>query len=304
MRALVKTLNGVECIQREKPDIGSSDEVRIQVRRAAICRTDVFVATGIIPVSQGRVLGHEFTGVVEEVGDAVLNLHPGMRVVVNPLISCGVCPDCVRNLPHLCADTRFLGIDFDGAFAQYIVVSQKQVFPLPDSVGDAVGAYAEPLAATMAILDADLPEGGRVAVTGVGRIADLTELILNDHGYQAVRTHSWEGSDRAFDTLVETDLCTANADATLRMLRPGGLLVLKSRMPERIAMPPLLCISRRLRVQSVHYVAFDRALSYLDRCAAGLGKFIGTEWLLEDHGEAFAAALADEALKIYFKPND
>ena len=303
MKALVRTVAGVECMQRSLPSLHSSKDVRIKLLRAAICRTDVFVARGIIPVGDGRVLGHEFTGVIETIGDAVSHLKTGMRVVVNPLLSCGRCADCLAGLPHHCAETRFLGIHADGAFAQYVVVAESQVFPLADSICDAVGAYAEPLAATMAVLDADLPQGGLIAVTGAGRIADLTELILKDHGYEVTRVQAMAGHDAAFDVVVETDLCTANVEATLRLLRPGGLLVLKSRMPEPVALPPLLCITRRIRVQAVHYVAFDRALSYLDRCADRLKHFIGSEWALEDHQQAFAAACADEALKIYFKPN-
>jgi L-iditol 2-dehydrogenase len=303
MKALVKTTDGVECMRRSLPALRSSDGVRIKVLRAAICRTDVFVAQGIIPVAEGRVLGHEFTGVVESVAGSVSTLKPGMRVVVNPLLSCGCCADCMARLSHHCADTHFLGVHADGAFAQYVVVPESQVFPLPESIGDAVGAYAEPLAATMAVLDADLPQNGMIAVTGAGRIAELTEMILRDHGYEVTRVQSMAEHDGAFDAVVETDLCTANAEATLRMLRPGGLLVLKSRIPEPVALPPLLCITRRLRIQAVHYVAFDRALSYLNQYTERLINFLGGEWALEDHQEAFAAACADESLKIYFKPN-
>jgi D-arabinose 1-dehydrogenase-like Zn-dependent alcohol dehydrogenase len=303
MSALVKTTDGVKCMVHNLPAPHRADDVRIKVLRAAICRTDVFVARGSIPVADGRVLGHEFTGVVDAIGDAVLKLKPGMRVVVNPLLTCGRCADCLSDLPHHCVDTRFLGLHADGAFAQYVVVPAAQVFPLAETIGDALGAYAEPLAATMAVLDADLPQIGMIAVTGAGRIADLTEFILRDHGYAVTRAQATDGYDAVFAGVVETDLCTANAQAILRMLRPGGLLVLKSRMPESVALPPLLCISRRLRVQAVYYVAFDRALTYLERCADWLKQFIGSEWALEDHGKAFAAACSDEALKIYFKPN-
>ena len=87
------------------------------------------------------------------------------------------------------------------------------------------------------------------------------------------------------------------------MVKPGGLLVLKSRMPASVALPPLLCITRRLRVQAVYYAEFERALRYLGQWSHRLDGFIGSEWELEEHEQAFAAACADEALKIYFKPN-
>ena len=298
MKALVKTATGVQCLELPVPVLRGPQQVLIRVLRAAICRTDVLAAQGTLPVADGRVLGHEFMGVIEAMGDGVSRFAVGERVVVNPLLACGQCADCVARKPHQCAQADFLGIHVDGAFAQLIVVDEAQVFPLIDWVGDAVGAYAEPLAATMAMLDADLPPEGKIAVTGVGRIAELTHFILEDHGYDVTLTREGE-----HDVVVETDLCTANAEATLRMVKPGGLLVLKSRMPASVALPPLLCITRRLRVQAVYYAEFERALRYLGQWSHRLDGFIGSEWELEEHEQAFAAACADEALKIYFKPN-
>jgi L-iditol 2-dehydrogenase len=303
MKALVRTAAGVRCLEQPVPEVSTPKDILVKVSRAAICRTDVFAAHGLIPVADGRVLGHEFTGVIEAVGSGVANFKTGDRVVVNPLLSCGDCADCTAQRPHECAESRFLGIHRDGAFAQWIVVPASQVYALEDAIDDAVGAYAEPLAATMAMLDAELPPTGKIAVTGQGRIAELTHFILEDHGYIVALVQSGTGRDGEFDAVVETDLCSANAEATLRMLRPGGLLVLKSRMPALLALPPLLCITRRLRVQSVHYVEFDRAMRYLEKWAPKLAGFVGSEWSLEDHEQAFAAACADEALKIYFKPN-
>lgn len=298
MKALVKTATGVQCLELPVPVLRGPQQVLIRVLRAAICRTDVLAAQGTLPVADGRVLGHEFTGVIEAMGDGVSRFAVGERVVVNPLLACGWCADCTAKMPHQCAQAEFLGIHADGAFAQFIAVDAAQVFPLIDWVGDAVGAYAEPLAATMAMLDADLPPYGKIAVTGVGRIAELTHFILEDHGYDVTLT-----SEGEHDAVVETNLCTANAEATLRMIKPGGLLVLKSRMPAAVALSPLQCITRRLRVQAVFYAEFERALCYLGQCSHRLDGFIGNQWTLEEHDQAFAEACADEALKIYFKPN-
>jgi len=303
MTALVRTTAGMRCLKKSIPSLKSPTDVLIRVSRAAICRTDVFVAQGLIPVSDGRVLGHEFTGVVEAVASDVARFKPGDRVVVNPLLSCGVCTDCMDLRPHECANADFLGIQHDGAFAQWIVVPESQVYSLDDGIGDAVGAYAEPLAATMAMLDAGLPPEGKIAVTGLGRIAELTRFLLEDHGYSAELIHSRADHAGDFDAVVETDLCSANAEVTLRMLKPGGLLVLKSRLPAPLLLPPLLCISRRVRVHCANYARFDRAMRYLGQWAHLLEDFVGSEWSLEDHEKAFAAARTDESLKIFFKPN-
>lgn len=302
MKALVKTAAGLRCLDRPVPGLRGPRDVRVRVSRAAICRTDVFAARGIIPVADGRILGHEFAGVVESTGSGVTRCAPGQRVVVNPLLSCGRCRECLAQRPHECAAGEFLGLHADGAFAEFVVVSESRVFLVSDAVSDTLAAYAEPLAATMAVLDAGLPSGEPVAVTGAGRIAELTRLILEDHGYPVVRPAILTEHESCFDTVVETDLCPANAEATLRMLRPGGLLVLKSRVPAPVGLPPLLCVPRRLRVHSVYYAEFARALRWLEQRWPLLERFVGSEWALEDCGQAFAAADADEALKIFFKP--
>ncbi|WP_395743425.1 zinc-binding dehydrogenase [Prosthecobacter sp.] len=303
MKALVRTAAGLRCLEKPVPGVEKSGDVLIKVSRAAICRTDVFAAQGLIPVADGRVLGHEFTGVVEATGADVSRIKTGDRVVVNPLLPCGACADCAQGRPHECANAGFLGLHQDGAFAQKIVVPESQVHGLQDYVDDAIGAYAEPLAATMAVLDAGLPPHGKIAVTGRGRIAELTHFVLEDHGYSTEKVAVPAGRAGEFDAVVETDLCSANAEDILGMLRPGGLLVLKSRMPALLALPPLLCITRRLRVQAVHYAEFERALRYVGQWTQKLAGFVGSEWSLEDHDQAFSAACADEAQKIYFKPN-
>ena len=299
MKALVRTELGVRCLDVSVPTIRSTHDVLIRVSCAAICRTDVFAALGAIAVQPGRILGHEFTGIVEAVGAEVVCCKPADRVVVNPLLSCGTCPDCEKNQKHECSHTGLLGIQADGAFAQWIVVHEVQVFKLSESICDAVGAYAEPLAATMAILDAGLSKDRTIAVTGVGRIADLTKFILQIHGYDVTAPDS----DSSYEVVVETDLCNANVESTLRLVRPGGLLILKSRMPEKLELPPVLCIIRRIRLQAVYYARFDQALELLDRYAHRLTDFVGGDWPLEEYDAAFTAACADGARKIYFKPN-
>jgi len=284
---------------RAEPEVRQPTDVMIRVSCAAICRTDVYVARGVIPVADGRVPGHEFAGIVESAGPAGTRVKPGDRVVVDPLIPCGACIACDAARPHECGDTRFLGIDRDGAFAELVVIDESAVHVLPADVPDTVGAYAEPLAAAMAVLEADLTTGSSVAVTGTGRIAALTSFVLRQFGHDV---YEITDATRWFDVVVETDLCTANAEATLGLVRPGGTLVMKSRRPGVVGVPPLLCIPRRLRIECVHYAPFDVALAHLPRWSTWLGRFVGSEWPLEGHDRAFDLACADESLKVYFRP--
>lgn len=299
MRAIVIREGRAFCETVPDPELREPSDVRIRVSCAAICRTDVFVVRGRIPVADGLIPGHEFTGVVDSVGAAVSRVKPGDRVVVNPLIACGLCEGCRDGRSHLCGDAHFLGIDRDGAFAELVVVPEHLVHRLPGDVSDPVGAYAEPLAATLAVLDANLPTGKGIAVTGRWRIAELTTFLLVQAGYDVTNGGDSPGP---FAAVVETDLETANADATIRLLAPGGLLVVKSRLPEPVSVPRLLCIRRGVRLQFVHYAPFELALEGLSRWAGWLEQYVGGTWPLEEHERAFADACGDEAAKVYFRP--
>jgi len=300
VKALVCHRGRVTCESKIAPEVGHPTDVRIRVTCAAICRTDAYVASGRIHVPDGRVPGHEFTGIVDSAGAAVTRVRPGDRVVVNPLIACGDCPSCRTARPHQCVAARFLGIDCDGAFAELVVVDESMVHVLPAGIPDTVGAYAEPLAATMAVLDADLPPGASIAVTGTGRIATLTEFILREFGHDV---HAATSDANEYDVVVETNLCSSNLESTIRLLKPGGLLVMKSRQPETVEISPLVCIPWRLRIECVYYADFGLALGHLARWSPQLQRFAGSEWPLAQHEQAFAEACEDETAKVYFRPN-
>jgi hypothetical protein len=98
-------------------------------------------------------------------------------------------------------------------------------------------------------------------------------------------------------------LCSSNLESTIRLLKPGGLLVMKSRQPETVEIPPLVCIPRRLRIECVYYADFGLALGHLARWSPQLQRFAGSEWPLAQHEQAFAEACEDETAKVYFRPN-
>ncbi len=301
MFAIIRTSEGPALGNLPPPTLVHPGDVRIQVVRAAICRTDLFAARGEIPVEDGRILGHEFTGRVLEMGAAVSHLALGDRVVVDPLLPCGSCPDCRSGSTHDCAEAGFLGLQRQGAFAEQIVVAGSQVHVLPREVDFTTGAYAEPLAASLAVLRAPLLLSEPIAVTGRGRIAELTRFVLENSGYTVVNTTEMNGTSAV---VIETDLTSANVEQTLRLVSPGGLLVLKSRLPQPLALPPLLAIRKRLRIECVNYAPFTQAMGFLNKHAAAMQTWVGSEWRLEQFSQAFTEAERDEAKKIFFTISD
>lgn len=117
----------------EEPRVGSHD-VLAKIKATAICGTDVEIIKGKGGAKFPVVPGHEFAGVIEEVGSQVTAVKPGDRVVVNPAISCSKCFWCRKGLQNLCVNGGLIGRERDGAFAEYASIPESNIFKLPDEV--------------------------------------------------------------------------------------------------------------------------------------------------------------------------
>lgn len=175
MKAILKTQpgEGLELREVDRPEI-RADEVLVRVRRAGICGTDLHIYEWD-DWSQSRiepplVLGHEFMGEVAELGRLVRNVKVGDRVSAEGHIVCGHCELCRTGNAHVCPDTRILGIDRDGAFAEYVSLPATNLVPIPDSISDDHAAVFDPLGnAFHTVLHTDV-SGKAVAVIGCGPI--------------------------------------------------------------------------------------------------------------------------------------
>ena len=155
------------------PEIRSGD-VLIKVRRAGICGTDLHIEQWD-RWSQHRVnppvtLGHEFMGEVAETGRLVRNIEVGDRVSAEGHLVCGHCEYCGTGHAHVCRDTSIIGIDRDGAFAEYVSIPAANIIHIPDSIEDDLAAVFDPLGnAFHTVLHTDVA-GRVVAVVGCGPI--------------------------------------------------------------------------------------------------------------------------------------
>jgi threonine dehydrogenase-like Zn-dependent dehydrogenase len=170
MRALLTCQPGhVEV--REVPDpVAAAGQVLVRVSHCGICGSDVHaVHSG--RARPGRILGHELSGMVAGVGRNTAGWHPGDKVAVNPIGSCGQCRVCTRGLPYLCAELPNLGLTAPGGFAELVAVPAGQLVPLPADADLAAAARAEPLAVAMRAVElAGVEPGDDVLVLGAGSI--------------------------------------------------------------------------------------------------------------------------------------
>ncbi|HEY4000345.1 MAG TPA: alcohol dehydrogenase catalytic domain-containing protein [Candidatus Xenobia bacterium] len=292
MRAVVRDRDGVALRDVPAPRAERPDEVVVQVAVAGLCRTDLYVADGRIACRWPRILGHEFSGTVTAAGAGVTHLQPGDRVTAMPMLGCSRCADCQQN--RICADYRMLGVDQDGAFAEYVLLTGSNVYRLPDAVSWQAGAYVEPVAAALAITEAGLDPHSRGLVHGDGRFARLACHLLQLHGFRHVDVGVPRGQ---YDFVVETD--ARRLSDAMDAVRPGGTVVLKSRCPEPVPLDVTLAIRKRLRLQAVNYGPFDTALHLVAELP--LAEVLGETWPLHRWSEAFESARQSEARKLFLR---
>jgi (R,R)-butanediol dehydrogenase/meso-butanediol dehydrogenase/diacetyl reductase len=178
--------------------IVKTGQVKIEVRQCAICGTDVYeYQKGPMIISKNPhpltgksspiVLGHEFSGEVVELGDGVKRVAIGDRVTVKPLIYCGTCVYCGKGEYNMCLRLATIGLAWDGAFAESVVVPEYTIINIPNEVTYEMGAFAEPLAvAVRAVKRSQMKIGDTVVVVGCGPIGLLVLQVAKAAGASKV----------------------------------------------------------------------------------------------------------------------
>jgi threonine 3-dehydrogenase len=172
-----------------KPIPGSRD-VLIRIKKTAICGTDVHIwnwdswAQKTIPVP--LVTGHEYVGIIEQVGSEVTAFQVGDRVSGEGHLTCGTCRNCRAGRQHLCRNTLGVGVNRQGAFAEYLCLPQGNVYRIPDNISDELAAIFDPFGnATHTALSFDLV-GEDVLITGAGPIGIMAAAICRHVGARHV----------------------------------------------------------------------------------------------------------------------
>ena len=229
----------------------------VRVAATAVCHTDLSIYTGHHPgVRYPVVLGHEAAGVVESVGEDT-RVAIGARVVINPIIACGGCDCCLRGDGNLCRRAGLLGRELSGSLAEHLVLSERYVHPIPDSIPLEAATLIETLATVRhAQQRAPFPPGAAVVVLGQGATGLFHTRLAKLSGAGpliAISRTAWKrelGRKMGADALVDPavgDIAPAvlaltdgrGADVVIdtagdprlirpaiEMLRPGGTLLL------------------------------------------------------------------------------
>ena len=215
MKALVKTQAGpgLELVEVPMPAMGPND-VLIKVRRTGICGTDVHIDTwdswAAKTIRPPLIVGHEFCGDIVAVGSEVSDLEPGLFVSAEGHLVCGRCRACLAGRRHLCVNTRGIGVQLDGAFAQYIAVPAGNVWVHRTPVDPDVAAIFDPFGNAVHTALQFPCLGEDVLVTGAGPIgimaamvakhAGARNVVITDHSDQRLELARRLGIDHALNT--------------------------------------------------------------------------------------------------------
>jgi threonine dehydrogenase-like Zn-dependent dehydrogenase len=283
-----------------KPD---TRDALVRVLTAGICETDLQLVRGYMGYS--GVLGHEFVGIAET------GPHAGRRVVGEINCSCGACALCRRALPTHCANRTVLGIlRHDGAFADYIVVPQANLHPVPDSVPTEVAVFTEPVAAAFQILEqVSVRRNDRVVVLGDGRLGNLCAQVLAraTSDLQVIGKHREKlalldargirtmmladaPTDRSADIVVDCTGSESGLPAALTLVRPRGTIVLKTTVAgtQTLAWAPF--VIDEITLVGSRCGPFGRALAALERGEVDVRPLIQARLPLERGVEALELA--------------
>jgi threonine 3-dehydrogenase len=205
------------------PTIGAAD-VLVRVKTASICGTDLHIY-GWDRWSQGRIkppvtLGHEFCGVVERVGDEVAAVKVGDFVSAEMHVNCGHCHQCRLGEAHICQNLRIIGIDQDGAFAEFVKIPASNIWKLDPAIPEHYGAILDPLGNAVHTVLAGPIAGQTVLVTGCGPIGLMSIAMAKACGSSTVFATETNENRRAMAKKMGADvvLNPAAEDAVARIL--------------------------------------------------------------------------------------
>lgn len=267
-------------------------EALVRVKASAICGSDLHIFKGLHPsVKLPVTIGHEFSGVVEALGEGSGDIRVGDRVVLEPAIPCGKCDACLHGEYNFCKDISFSYRNGDGAMATFVRCKASRLFRLPEELGFDEGALIEPLAVAMhAVRKAEVNIGETVAVLGAGAIGVFVAAICAAVGAKKVivtdlsearlakarqfgATHTLNpaqcdvveeivaltgGVDKAFECVgIEVTF-----NQGLRMLKKNGLMTAIGIFEHpKITIDASLFVSREIRLQGAQGYCWDFPLA-------------------------------------------
>jgi threonine 3-dehydrogenase len=343
MKALRKTqaAKGLQMETVPVPEVGHAD-VLVRVKAASICGTDLHIY-GWDRWSQGRIkppvtLGHEFCGVVEAVGSDVTSVEAGEFVSAEMHVNCGHCHQCRLGEAHICPNVRVIGIDQDGAFAEFVRVPATNIWKLDPAIPERYGAILDPLGNAVHTVLAGAIAGQTALVTGCGPIGLMSiavakacggstvfatetnahrremaremgaDVVINPGAEDAVRKILEATGGTGVDVLLEMSGVPSAIQQGFKALRAGGRASLLGIPTENVALDLVNdVIFKGATVQGIYgrrmYQTWVQMTALLKAGRLNLEPLFGEKITLDRFEDAFAKLQTGMAGKILIYPN-
>ena len=293
--------------------VPAADEVRVRPLQAGICETDLQLIDGYMGFS--GVLGHESVGLAES------GPFAGQRVVGEINCVCGKCDFCDRGLGNHCPNRTVIGIlNHDGAFAESMIVPQRNLHRVPDTMPNDLATLVEPVAAALEILEQiPIERGQHAIVLGDGRLGNLCAQALSAAGCDVLVVGKHEQKLARFQVLDiatvllqdmprpgQADLvvdCTGSAtgfEGALSLVRPRGTVVMKTTIARRHELSLAPIVIDEISVVGSRCGPFDKAIAAIQNGEFYLDDFVCGRYALHEFEQAFQHARAPDASKVVF----
>ena len=326
MKALVKTQIGEHRPSyTDVPDpVPGPGELKIRVHACGICASDMHILHDAYPCCPPVVMGHEYSGIVEEVGEGVADFAPGDRVVsLTSISTCEHCEFCYAGRRMLCKERRSIGSGLNGGYAQYIKIPARLAFHIPDNVSMDVAAMCEPLACSVrGVIERTVLKGGdTVLVSGAGIIGQFTAQIakacggivtlagtnvdcerlamakqLGIHATLNVEEENFDEAvdrlteGRGFDVAFECAGAAPSADNCLRALRKTGNYTQVGLFGKAVPFNHDLALLKEVNISNSYAserTSWERALRLLQYGLINIAPLVGSSIKPENWEEAF-----------------
>jgi L-iditol 2-dehydrogenase len=315
-------------------------EALLRVASCGVCGSDVHAFRshpGFEWVRTPVTLGHEFSGIVEAIGQGVTRVSPGDRVVAVAIQGCGRCATCRAGFTQLCPQREAVGLSRDGGMAEYAVMPEQHLVPVPEELDLSVAALGEPLSVAVHAVNvrADIEAGQKVVVSGPGPIGVLCGMVAKLRGAEVLLTGVGQDSESRLPAAERAGLRTANLSeepleehlrhtfgegapdvwiessgsvralgSALESVRPGGTVIVVGIYAEEMRFSPTLAVRRELSLlfsYSCTYADYQESLELLGRGAIDPGPLL-SKYPLEDAPEAFEAVSKGRTVKAILVP--
>ena len=312
------------------------DEVLVRVKAVSICGSDVHAYRG---VSKRRtpplVMGHEFSGEIVKLGKSVKGFKEGKRVVVEPILTCGICRLCRLGRSNICENMRLVGLHLSGAFSEYVSIPASNCHTLPDTVSFEEASLVEPLAvAVHAVTLASLETDEDVCILGSGAVGLMTLQVVNDIGAEklfvidtleyrldlakklgATRTINAKKEDPVKEVLAHGGVNTVfeavglqkTVQQTLSMVQKGGKVVIIGMLDAMMELDMLDVTVKEIEIRgSYGYTSkdFKQALTLITKGKVEVKPLITHVLPLHDIAKGFdmLSQGSENVIKVVLKP--